>query len=193
MSGPDTAGSAAEPHTTPSISVVRRAGAPDAAGLSELASATFALACPPETSQSAIDDFIATHFTEEHFAGYLADPDRALFLAEVDGRAAGYTMLVFEEPSDPDVSSVVAARPTVELSKIYVLPGFHGAGVAQSLIEASVVSAAESGARSIWLGVNQHNARANRFYEKSGFVRVGIKKFLVGEKYEDDFVRERCL
>ncbi|MEP6478552.1 MAG: GNAT family N-acetyltransferase, partial [Rhodoglobus sp.] len=41
----------------------------------------------------------------------------------------------------------------------------------------------------VWLGVNQFNARANRFYEKSGFAIVGTKKFLVGEKYEDDFVR----
>jgi hypothetical protein len=31
--------------------------------------------------------------------------------------------------------------------------------------------------------------RANRFYEKQGFVRVGTKKFLVGQRYEDDFVR----
>jgi ribosomal protein S18 acetylase RimI-like enzyme len=43
----------------------------------------------------------------------------------------------------------------------------------------------------VWLGVNQLNARANRFYEKNGFAIVGEKKFLVGGKAEDDFVRER--
>ena len=30
-------------------------------------------------------------------------------------------------------------------------------------------------------------------YDKRGFVQVGTKKFLVGERYEDDFVRERVL
>jgi RimJ/RimL family protein N-acetyltransferase len=41
--------------------------------------------------------------------------------------------------------------------------------------------------------VNEENARANRFYEKNGFAKVGTKRFLVGERYEDDFVRERVL
>jgi RimJ/RimL family protein N-acetyltransferase len=45
----------------------------------------------------------------------------------------------------------------------------------------------------MWLGVNQFNPRANRFYEKSGFRQVGVKRFLLGGRYEDDFVRERAL
>ena len=55
---------------------------------------------------------------------------------------------------------------------------------------ASLEAARARGAVGIWLGVNEENVRANRFYEKSGFVRVGTKKFLVGERWEDDFVRE---
>ena len=41
--------------------------------------------------------------------------------------------------------------------------------------------------------MNQQNERANRFYAKAGFERVGTKRFLVGDRYEDDFVRERRL
>ena len=41
--------------------------------------------------------------------------------------------------------------------------------------------------------MNIHNDRANRFYEKNGFVRVGTKQFLVGGKWEDDYVRELAL
>ena len=63
------------------------------------------------------------------------------------------------------------------------------AGLAAALVGASVEAARDRGARSVWLGVNQQNARANRFYEKQGFAQVGTKRFLVGERYEDDFVR----
>ncbi|MEO6997186.1 MAG: GNAT family N-acetyltransferase, partial [Terracoccus sp.] len=45
----------------------------------------------------------------------------------------------------------------------------------------------------VWLGVNQQNERAQRFYAKSGFTVVGTKRFLVGDRYEDDFVMERPL
>jgi ribosomal protein S18 acetylase RimI-like enzyme len=174
---------------------IRRADAKDAAALSQVASATFALACPPDTSQASIDDFIATHFTVGHFAGYLADPERALFLAEADddGEPLGYTMVIFGEPTDPDVVAAITLHPTSELSKVYVVAGHHGAGVSSKLVEASVDAARERGAAGMWLGVNQFNPRANRFYEKSGFARVGIKRFLLGGRYEDDFVRERAL
>ncbi len=175
------------------VAAVRLAGVADAGALHEVAAATFALACPPGTTQLAVDDFIAKHLTEEHFAGYLADPQRRLLLAELDGIAVGYTMLVVAEPTDVDVAESITLRPTVELSKCYVVAGLHGAGVGAMLIEESVVLARAEGAAGMWLGVNEHNPRANRFYDKSGFRVVGRKKFLVGGKWEDDFVRERAL
>jgi ribosomal protein S18 acetylase RimI-like enzyme len=173
--------------------VVRPAVPGDAASLAAVAAVTFPLACPPHTTDEAKADFIARHLTEASFAGYLADPDRDLFVAELDGAAAGYTMLVAGEPTDPDVATAVTVRPTIELSKVYVLPEAHGRGVAQELMAASVAAARARGAAGVWLGVNEENVRANRFYEKSGFVTVGTKRFLVGGRYEDDYVRELVL
>jgi ribosomal protein S18 acetylase RimI-like enzyme len=172
---------------------VRRATPADAKQLSDVAVATFALACPPSTTQASIGAFISKNLAETNFDGYLADPDRALFLA-LDGEAAiGYSMAVFGEPTDPDVVAAITIRPTSELSKLYVLPDHHGAGVSVALVDAAVAEARGRAAAGMWLGVNQQNARANRFYEKSGFERVGTKHFLVGDRYEDDFVRERPL
>jgi ribosomal protein S18 acetylase RimI-like enzyme len=172
---------------------IRRAGPDDAAALHEVAAATFPLACPPHTTQEAIRDFIATHLSKTSFEGYLADPDRVLFLALTDGAPAGYTMAVFGEPTDADVLAAITLHPTAELSKVYVLADHHGGGVAGSLVAASIAAAREHGAAGIWLGVNQENGRANRFYEKNGFALVGSKRFLVGDRYEDDYVRERSL
>jgi ribosomal protein S18 acetylase RimI-like enzyme len=173
--------------------VIRPAVPMDAAALAVVAAVTFPLACPPHTTDEAKADFIANHLSKASFDGYLADDDRALFLAELDGEPAGYTMLVFGEPHDEDVAAAITIRPTVELSKVYVLPTSHGSGVSKALMDASLAEARSRGAAGIWLGVNEENARANRFYEKSGFAKVGTKKFQVGERWEDDFVRERQL
>jgi ribosomal protein S18 acetylase RimI-like enzyme len=170
---------------------VRRAEQADAPLLHRLAAATFALACPPGTTREAIADFIHSTLSEASFARYLADPARVLLISEVDGDPAGYTMLVFGEPSDDDVAAAVSVHPAAELSKVYVLEGHHGAGVGAALMAASLATARDRGVAGVWLGVNQLNARANRFYEKNGFAIVGEKKFLVGGKAEDDFVRER--
>uniref|UniRef100_UPI002693E9D7 GNAT family N-acetyltransferase n=1 Tax=Rathayibacter sp. VKM Ac-2630 TaxID=1938617 RepID=UPI002693E9D7 len=113
-------------------SVVRPAVASDAPALAEVAAITFPLACPPHTSEEAKAAFIRTVLSEERFAGYLADPARSLFVAEdASGAVVGYTMLVRGEPGDADAAAAVRLRPTVELSKCYVLPGSHGSGVAR--------------------------------------------------------------
>ena len=175
--------------------IVRSAASEDAALLHVLAADTFGLACPAGTAQADIDDFIARHLSAERFVDYLADAARVLLIALADGVPAGYTMLVFgdpidAEPQDPDVAAAVLTRPTAELSKVYVRPEYHGRGIAARLMAASVNAARDRAVASVWLGVNQHNARANRFYEKSGFARVGTKRFRLGGRWEDDFVRE---
>ena len=169
---------------------VRSAVQADAAALHEVAAITFGLACPPGTEQHDIDAFIAEHLSESRFEQYLADADRELLLAESGGEVVGYTMLVFGEPADPGIAAAVTARPTVELSKVYVLPGLHGSGASAALLSATIDAARSRGVAGVWLGVNQQNVRANRFYEKKGFAQVGVKTFRVGAELHDDFVRE---
>jgi len=172
---------------------VRHAQSTEAELLHELARDTFPLACPVSTTPEAIASFIAEHLSVASFTGYLADASCTLLIGDVDGQPAGYVLLRAQEPSDPDVAQALTVRPSLELSKCYVLSSFHGAGVASALIEASRDWARENGFAALWLGVNNENVRANRFYEKMGFAIVGTKKFLVGERWEDDFVREAVI
>lgn len=172
---------------------IRTAGPADASTLAAIAAVTFPLACPPSTTAEAIAAFIAENLSEASFDDYLADAHRSLQLAYVDGEVAGYTMTVFGEPTDPDVAEAISIHPTCELSKVYVAPGHHGAGIAQTLVGASIEVARERECAGMWLGVNNENVRANRFYEKSGFAQVGVKRFWLADHYEDDFVRERAL
>jgi tRNA (guanine37-N1)-methyltransferase len=172
--------------------IVRPAVAAEVAQLSELAALTFPLACPPGSTAADQQAFIADVLSPERFASYLTDPDRAVLVA-VDDTLVGYTMLVFSPPTDPDVRAALTLAPSVELSKCYVHPDHHGAGVAHALMSASLEVARERAAAAMWLGVNQQNTRACAFYERSGFAVVGTKHFTVGTRVEDDYVLERPL
>jgi ribosomal protein S18 acetylase RimI-like enzyme len=174
---------------------VRPAVPSDAPALAEVAAATFALACPPSTTQEAIAGFIATVLSEQAFAGYLGDPGRVLLVAEAGQGAPfdGYTMLVLGDPADADVARAVRIRPTAELSKIYVREGSHGRGTAGELMARTLEAAGKRGAGGVWLGTNEENTRARRFYAKHGFELVGTKRFRLGDRYEHDVVFERPL
>jgi ribosomal protein S18 acetylase RimI-like enzyme len=172
---------------------IRIASPEDAAALSEVASATFPLACPPGTDEGDIARFIATDLTVERFARHLADPTRAIVLATGDGGPLGYSLVMLGEPEE-QVRVSLTVHPSVELNKFYVAPRAHGNGLASRLMDASVELARANGAAGVWLGVSSRNPRANRFYEKQGFHIVGTKTFAMGEHtFDDDFVRERIL
>jgi diamine N-acetyltransferase len=173
---------------------VRRARLGDEVALHKLAAETFGLACPPGTLPSDVDAFIARHLSEERFIEYLADPSRIVLMAHAEnGDPVGYSMLVRGPITDPDVRALVDNTTTVELSKFYVLLDSHGSGVAATLMAATLEAAATTGAETVWLGVNQKNVRAGKFYTKNGFEIIGTKRFLVGEQWHDDHVRLRPL
>ena len=165
----------------------------DARPLAELAAITFPLATPSSTEPAAIEAFVAEVLNADRFRDHLADPARVVLVAELDDHPIGYSILIAGEPDDPEVIAAVRTRPTIDLNKFYVHPDHHGAGTAATLMGATVEAARATGARSIWLGVNNENARANRFYEKHGFAIVGAKHFRLGDRFEDDHVRELVL
>nr|ABP46382.1 GCN5-related N-acetyltransferase [Mycolicibacterium gilvum PYR-GCK] len=161
------------------------------AELADVAARTFPLACPPSVSPDDVAAFIAENLTRERFADYLADPRRGVLVAVADGRIMGYAMTIDGVSDDPDVSSAVTVRPAVELSKLYVVPESHGAGVSSALMDAVVERARTREAASVWLGVNQRNERAQRFYAKHGFAVAGTKTFRLGGHWEQDYVMVR--
>ncbi|SBS77312.1 putative enzyme [uncultured Mycobacterium sp.] len=161
--------------------------------LASLAAATFPLACPPSVPLDDVAAFIAAHLSAERFADYLADPSRTVLAARDGGRLVGYAILIDGIGDDPDVAAAVTIRPAVELSKIYVRADSHGSGAAAGLLAAVVDRAAASHAHSLWLGVNQRNARAQRFYSKNGFTLAGTKTFVLGAHTEHDYVMIRPL
>lgn len=165
----------------------------DLAELADVAAATFPLACPPSVTEANVAAFISEHLSEARFRGYLADPERTVLVARADARIVGYAMLIRGVSVDADVQRAVTRRPAVEVSKMYVLPEPHGAGASAALMSAAVQRAEELGARSVWLGVNQQNARAQRFYAKHGFAVAGTRTFRLGAGVEHDYVMVRAV
>jgi ribosomal protein S18 acetylase RimI-like enzyme len=161
--------------------------------LAALAARTFPLACPPSVTAENIASFVDAHLSVARFAEYLADPQRLILTAAQGNCIVAYAMLVSGVGDDADVQRAVSTRPAVELSKMYVLPDNHGMGVSTALMDAALNAAAEAGAASIWLGVNQQNQRAQRFYRKHGFRVAGTRTFQLGARRENDYVMVRQL
>ena len=106
------------------------------------------------------------------------------------GAIRAYALLVEGTAMDEACAELIHARPCLGVSKFYVDPEWHGAGLATRLLDACVASGGATGVRSLWLATNVANRRARAFYAKNGFLERGHRVFTVGGVRNDDVVLE---
>lgn len=167
---------------------LRRAGEGDAATLSLVAGATFLEAFAGILDGADIVAHVARNSSPDAFLNY-ADAGAIACLAEATqgGAPLGYTLL-----TSPDLP-VDIRDGDIELKRIYTLTTTHGAGLGPALMTRALEDARGAGHRRMLLGVYGGNRRAQRFYEKHGFVVAGTRKFLVGATWHDDLIFARDL
>ncbi|MGP8297759.1 GNAT family N-acetyltransferase [Streptomyces inhibens] len=111
-------------------------------------------------------------------------PEVSDLVAERDGEVVGWACV--GPARDPDIAPAAgelpAPRPTAgELLALYVAPGLIGTGIGRALLSAGTTRARASGFHTLYLWVVRGNSRAQRFYERAGFVPDGAE-----EAYEVD-------
>ena len=118
----------------------------------------------------------------------LQDPAITTLLVEQDGKAIAYAQI-----RDHHVPECVKDTAAIELWRFYVDRGWHGQGIAPALMDCVKSEARLRGARTLWLGVWEHNARARAFYAKCGFIDAGEHIFLFGTDPQTDRVMTMAL
>ena len=169
---------------------IRPATTDDAKLLTDLSYTTFwdAFAHHPKNAPDDLAHYMRQAFSLEQITEELSYNKNIFLVAEIDGKAAGYAKLIVDniEPG------ITAARP-VELSRLYSHQEYLGQGVGQNLMDACFERARRHDHDVMWLGVWEHNPRAQRFYEKNGFRIVGEHTFLLGSDPQTDLLMQREL
>ena len=119
-------------------------------------------------------------------------PGSLYFVIYHDGEAAGFLKVNLGKQPD-DVMRTRLPEPVMEVEKIYVLRSFQGYKLGRALMQKAYEIAREYGVRSIWLGVWEHNVRAQGFYEAEGFSRFSEHKFMVGRQEDTDWLMSKEL
>jgi ribosomal protein S18 acetylase RimI-like enzyme len=145
---------------------------------------TFSHATPPGDMRR----FLEETFRPELQRAEVEDPQRRVLVARIEGELAGFAM-VRRHHAEPQIKG----PDPIELQRLYVDGRWHGRGVAQALMAEAFAFARGAGHRTIWLGVWEHNQRAQRFYRKYGFEVCGSHVFPVGGDPQIDLLMSRPL
>lgn len=102
----------------------------------------------------------------EFVEGHLREQTSAIYIAEVDGQAAGFMQLF-------KTHSTVHLCGAWILEDLFVEPVYRGAGVASALLAQALRHVRRDGAGSMYLETAYDNAVAQGLYEKAGWTREG--------------------
>jgi ribosomal protein S18 acetylase RimI-like enzyme len=163
---------------------IRRATSDDAAALAEFGARTFFEAFSADNTAEDMAKHLASAWGTDLQRVEIADPLFDTLLAvDAHGNFGGFAQLQAERaPAD------VPTQKPVELKRFYVDKPWQGQGLARDLMAAVEREARRRGARELWLGVWQRNERAQAFYRKCGFRKVGTQVFVVGDDPQTDDV-----
>jgi GNAT superfamily N-acetyltransferase len=172
--------------TDQSTPLIRRADVNDAGLLAELGARTFSDTFAADNKREDMSAYLNASFSPATQTEELLDAQSVYLVAEIDTEAVGYAQLYAGVAPE----CVTGAMP-VELVRFYVTRQWHGRGVSAVLMRACIGEARASGRQTLWLGVWERNARAQAFYRKWDFQKVGEHIFQLGTDAQTDILMAR--
>lgn len=163
---------------------IRDALEDDAAALAQFGARTFRETFAADNTPEDMARHLASAWAPALQRAEIADPSMHTLLA-VDTHGA---LAAFAQLREGHAPAGVHPDGAIELKRFYVDRPWHGSGFARVLMDAVETRARERGARLLWLGVWERNARARAFYAKCGFGKVGSQIFVVGSDPQTDDV-----
>jgi ribosomal protein S18 acetylase RimI-like enzyme len=144
---------------------IRRCTIDDAPALSALARRTFYDTFTGTCTEEDMQDFLDTFYNEDRIRQELSDEADYVFFAMMHDMPVAYLRFLESAipfPHGPD-------KKALELNRLYVDKAYKGQGDAHALMNFYLDYAKMGGYRLLWLGVWEHNYRAQAFYRKYGF------------------------
>lgn len=165
---------------------IRRAGAQDAVALSVIGKATFTETFAHLYPPADLEAFLAESYGLERTRADLADPRKAAWLVEADGKVVGHALAGPAKLPHADVTPQAG-----ELDRLYVLKHHQGGGTGSRLMAEVFAWLEKDGPRDLWIGVWSQNDGAQKLYARHGFEKVGTYDFVVGETRDHEFILRR--
>jgi diamine N-acetyltransferase len=134
-----------------------------------------------------LEAFIEQAHSRAAFLKMFADPTLKVWVAESSTlQLLGYAVAGPCRLPHPEV-----AVGDAEIKRLYVRREAFGTGLGARLLETAIKGVDPSGARRLWLGVWSGNERAQRFYARYGFEKVGEYDYRVGATVDREFILRR--
>lgn len=156
--------------------------------LKQLAEQTFIETFAHDNSPEQLEDFFHQAYSEPVLKAELENPETKIDFLIYHDQVVGFLKLNWGQAQTEQILD-----RAFEIQRLYILKEYQGKGLGRFLMDYAMKMAQESGNNWVWLGVWEHNHKAQALYKAYGFERFGQHDFPVGDKIDTDWLLRKAL
>jgi ribosomal protein S18 acetylase RimI-like enzyme len=132
-------------------------------------------------SQANLERYMSASFSDAFFRRAIGAGE--MLIGQADVRCIAYSQM-----SALDMPVAAPIEPNRQICRLYVHPDYQGKGLAQQMMQRMLERAAN---HTLYLSVYHENLRAQRFYQRYGFRKVGEYDYFVGDHIDREWIMQR--
>ena len=165
---------------------VRKAELNDLPALRKLAIAVYTITFESASSPEDFKAYMDEAFSEDKIKNEFHERGSQFFVATENSTMTGYARV----RENPEVNHLLG-KNNIELQRLYVDIPWQGKGVANQLMAVCESFAQNLKKDWIWLGVWEHNPKAQHFYKKLGYEKFSEHTFMMGNDAQTDWLMKK--
>ena len=151
--------------------------------LQTMAKQTFTETFGSQNTAEDLAKFLNEEYDFNKLKSEVADPESFYYFCYFNDELAGYLKLnIGSAQTESDYPEAL------EIQRIYVLQKYQGQKIGLSMMQHAIAVAKKIKKSQVWLGVWEKNLKAQAFYRKSGFEKVGSHDFILGDDIQTDYI-----
>lgn len=120
--------------------------------------------------------FLSEEYDFDKLKAEVENPESFYYFYYFEDELAGYLKL------NVDAAQTESEYPeALEIQRIYVLQKYQGKRIGLAMMQQALAVAKKLKKPQVWLGVWENNLKAQAFYQKSGFKKVGSAELIIAE------------
>ncbi|HLP73219.1 MAG TPA: GNAT family N-acetyltransferase [Bacteroidales bacterium] len=162
---------------------IRRVTHDDIPTLQEIGRQTFSETFSAVNTDENMTKYLSQRFSTEKLNDEVSNENSEFYFASARDRVIGYLKI-----NTGNAQTELQDHKALEIERIYILQEFQRKKVGQMLYEKALNIARGKKAGFIWLGVWEHNLKAQNFYRKNGFKEFDRHIFVLGDSRQTDYM-----
>ena len=168
--------------------MIRKVEMPDVEVLAKIAKQTFRETFAHDNTKEQLQEYFEETYSLRVLSTELENPESETYFIMHEEEIAGFLKVNWG-----NAQTERELENAFEIQRLYVLQTYQGFGLGKQLFEFALEHAEKNGFSWAWLGVWEHNTKAQVFYYRYGFEKFSQHRFMVGQKVDTDWLLKKKL